>query len=196
MTRHLPGAQARHAQGAGFEDRDGVCEAFRDAAAREPPPIQPEEPAALKPSVGRSERKQRSSAAPKKTLAVDEEDEAGVGVGAGVGVTRDRRTFAKLFARRAVQPLATAQPPVGPLEHQIPITLAEEEAEQRGGERRAWRPAPMPPRVRRRRRASSPNRRRRRLEKTELRPPLWLPRQAPRDSAASVSEGGATSGTT
>ena len=147
MTRHLPKwLRPAMRKCAGFEDSRRGLRSFFAMHAREPPPIQPEEPAALKPSVGRSERKQRSSAAPKKTLAVDEEDEAGVGVGVGVGVDARQKDIRSLFAPvGAVQPLATAQPPVGPLEHQIPITLAEEEAEQRGGERRAWRPAPMPP---------------------------------------------------
>ena len=147
MTRHLPKwLRPAMRKCAGFEDSRRGLRSFFAMHAREPPPIQPEEPAALKPSVGRSERKQRSSAAPKKTLAVDEEDEAGVGVGVGVGVDARQKDIRSLFAPvGAVQPLATAQPPLGPLEHQIPITLAEEEAEQRGGERRAWRPAPMPP---------------------------------------------------
>ena len=145
MTRHLPKwLRPAMRKCAGFEDSRRGLRSFFAMHAREPPPVQPEEPAALKPSVaaGRSEGKQRSSAAPKKTLAVDEEDEAGAGVGGDAKQKDIRSLFAPVGA---VQPPATARPPLGPLEHQIPITLAEEEAEQRGGERRAWRPAPVPP---------------------------------------------------
>ena len=143
MTRHLPKwLRPAMRKCAGFEDSRRGLRSFFAMHAREPPPVKPEEPAALKPSVAAGRKQRSAAAAPKKTLAVDEENEAGVGVGGDAKQKDIRSLFAPVGA---VHPLATAQPPLGPLEHQIPITLAEEEAEQRGGERRAWRPAPVPP---------------------------------------------------
>ena len=114
MTRHLPKwLRPAMRKCAGFEDSRRGLRSFFAMHAREPPPVQPEEPAALKPSVaaGRSERKQRSSAAPKKTLAVDEEDEAGAGVGGDAKQKDIRSLFAPVGAATAGAPPSVPRAP-------------------------------------------------------------------------------------
>jgi Fanconi anemia group J protein len=140
MTRHLPKwLRPAMRKCSGFEDSRRGLRQFFAAHADDPPPIKPEEPAALKPSVGvervgpgRKAGGNRAAVTKKVSRDADEDDDGCLG---GARQKDIRSLFAPAAGGGGAateRPPPTRQPS-GPHEHAILITLAEEEAELRGG---------------------------------------------------------------